>query len=140
MKKPDQLSKLAGFISGLLRCETSLSGTDLRGHDRAVCDLCGALSDAAREDGDALPRVASVLSRAEQYEAGTRYAAELRAAYLALRDGMEKIAQERIAGIVSEMDATGKPLPDFLNAEDDDMGFLVNMDTGERMTWGGDLV
>lgn len=73
MKKTDQLSKLAGFISGLLRCETSLSGADLRGHDRAVCDLCGAL-------------------------------------------------------------------PDFLNAEDDDMGFLVNMDTGERITWGGELV
>ena len=129
MKNPKQLSKLAGFISGLLRCETSL-----------LCDLCGALSDAAREDGDALPRVASALSRAEQYEAGTRYAAELRAAYLVLRDGMEKIALERIAGIVSEMEATEKPLPDFLNAEDDDMGFLVNMDTGERMTWGGDLV
>lgn len=131
MKNPNQLSKLAGFISGLLRCETSLSGADLRGHDRAVCDLCGALSDAARDDGDALPRVASALSRAEQYEAGTRYATELRAAYLALRDGMEKIALERISGDVSEMDASGK---------DDDMGFLVDMDTGERMTWGGDLV
>lgn len=118
MKNANQLSKLAGFISGLLRCETSLSGADLRGHDRAVCDLCGALSDAAREDGDALPRVASTLSRAEQYEAGTRYATELRAAYLALRDA-------------SEMDASGK---------DDDMGFLVDMDTGKRMTWGGDLV
>lgn len=140
MKKPDQLSKLAGFIAGLLRCETSLSGADLRGHDRAVCDLCGALSDAARDDGDALPRVASALSRAEQYEAGTRYAAELRAAYLTLRDGMEKIALERISGIVSEIDATGKPLPDFLNAEDDDMGFLVNMDTGEHITWGGEIV
>lgn len=102
MKKPKRLSMLAGFIAGLLRCETSLSGADLRGHDR--------------------------------------YAAELRAAYLVLRDGMEKIALERIAGIVSEMEATEKPLPDFLNAEDDDMGFLVNMDTGERMTWGGDLV
>lgn len=140
MKKPEQLSKLAGFISGLLRCETSLSGADLRGHDRAVCDLCGALSDAARDDGDALPRVASALSRAEQYEAGTIYAAELRAAYLVLRGGMEKIALERIAGIVSELNATEKPLPDFLNAEDDDMGFLVNMDTGERISWGGEPV
>ena len=140
MKKPVQLSNLAGFISGLLHAGTSLSGADLRGHDRAVCVLCGALSDAAREDGDALPRVASALSRAEQYEAGTIYAAELRTAYLLLRASMEKIAQERIAGIVSELDATGKPLPDFLNAEDDDMGFLVNMDTGERMTWGGDPV
>ena len=140
MKNPKQLSKLAGFISGLLRAETSLSGADLRGHDRAVCTLCCILSDTAREDTDALPRVASALSRAEQYEAGTRYAAELRAAYLVLRDGMEKIALERIAGIVSEMEETEKPLPDFLNAEDDDMGFLVNMDTGERMTWGGDPV
>ena len=140
MKKPDQLSKLAGFISGLLRCETSLSGSDLRGHDRAVCALCCILSDTAREDTDALPRVAAALSRAEQYEAGTIYAAELRAAYLLLQASMEKIAQERISGIVSEMDATGKPLPDFLNPEDDDMGFLVNMDTGERITWGGEVV
>ncbi len=140
MKNPKQLSKLAGYISGLLHAETSLSGAALRGHDRAVCALCCILSDTAREDTDALPRVASALERAEQYEAGTIYAAELRGAYLLLQAGMEKIALQRISGIVSELDATGKPLPDFLNAEDDDMGFLVNMDTGEKITWGGELV
>lgn len=52
----------------------------------------------------------------------------------AVRDTARDLASGRIPPECGEMEIPG--LPEFLNAEPDDMGQLVNRETGETMSWG----
>lgn len=44
------------------------------------------------------------------------------------------------AGHIPPECSDGDDLPEFLNAEDDNMGFLVNPETGDRISWSGEAV
>lgn len=55
--------------------------------------------------------------------------------WAAVQDAARDLAAGRIPPECGEMEIPG--LPEFLNAEPDDRGTgLINMDTGERISWG----
>ena len=54
--------------------------------------------------------------------------------WAAVQDAARDLAAGRIPPECGEMEIPG--LPEFLNAEPDDMGQLVNRETGETLSWG----
>lgn len=53
---------------------------------------------------------------------------------------VQEIAHVLAAGHIPPECSDGDDLPEFLNAEDDNMGFLVNPETGDRISWSGEAV
>lgn len=53
---------------------------------------------------------------------------------------VQEVARDLAAGHIPPECSDGDDLPEFLNAEDDNMGFLVNPETGDRISWGGEAV
>lgn len=54
--------------------------------------------------------------------------------WAAVQDAARDLAAGRIPPECGEMEIPG--LPEFLNAEPDDMGYLVCRETGEKISWG----
>ena len=53
---------------------------------------------------------------------------------------VQEIARDLAAGRIPPECFDDEGLPEFLNAEDDDMSSLVNPETGNRISWSGEAV
>lgn len=58
--------------------------------------------------------------------------------WLVVQEVARDLAAGRIPPECGEMEIPG--LPEFFNAEPDNMGFLVNPETGDRISWSGEAV
>lgn len=53
---------------------------------------------------------------------------------------VQEVARDLAAGRIPPECFDEETLPEFLNAEDDDVGALVNPETGDRISWSGEAV